>query len=161
MCPLTGSVQSPWRLRKRESAGPGDVALCLVALLLIDLKRQAVKCQLSLKGGESAVGEREATLASAVTRLYGTIAGWPDIDLERCQVQISDSDSASWLPNVFSSVSSLILSPRSSVIPCSVGLTPVTCLLPLSLPFWLFVFLPLWLFHSWGQVVDGTGTALF
>lgn len=62
------------RLRKRDSAGPGDVALCSVALLLIDLKRQAVKCQLSLKGVESAVGGREAALTFAVTLLYGATA---------------------------------------------------------------------------------------
>lgn len=85
-------VQSPLRLRKRECAGPGDVALRSVALLLIDLKRQAVKCQLSLKGVESVVGGREVALASAVTRLNGTTARWPDLDLERCQVSNPRSD---------------------------------------------------------------------
>lgn len=68
-------VQSPWRLRKRDFAGPGDVALCSVAFFLIDLKRRAVKCQLSLKGVESTVGGREAALASAVTRRMAPLTG--------------------------------------------------------------------------------------
>lgn len=47
---LQAVAQSSLRLRKRDFAGPGDVALCSVALLLIDLKRQAVKLSIIPKG---------------------------------------------------------------------------------------------------------------
>lgn len=75
------------------------MALCSVALLLlIALKRQAVKCQLSLKEVEHAVGGR-AFLTSPVACPYGSTARWPDSEDACFKSQVRPNDSS--LPTRF------------------------------------------------------------